>query len=220
MFSNLTLFYAILLKVHIICVSIFLGLYVLKTILLLSNKEAILDKLRKIVFIPEMIISFLFLLTGIIMLFNIAEIKNTLLIKLGLVGLAVPLAVFAFKTKNKTYVLVSLFLLIGIYGLAEMSKKVKRNPNHEKTNTISKEEKYGQLIRGRDLYNLYCTTCHGVKGDEQHSGAKNLITSQAKDELISNTIINGKSAMPKYKKIFNKEEIKALVEYVKILRKQ
>ncbi|MBP9069466.1 MAG: SirB2 family protein, partial [Bacteroidia bacterium] len=53
------------LHTHILVVTLFLLLYVIKTILLLSNRTDLLQKFSKMFKIPEMIISTLFLITGI-----------------------------------------------------------------------------------------------------------------------------------------------------------
>jgi uncharacterized membrane protein SirB2 len=57
--------YSIILKVHYISVTLFFVHYVIKTILLLANKQDTLQKYTKPTRVPEMIISFAFLISGI-----------------------------------------------------------------------------------------------------------------------------------------------------------
>jgi uncharacterized membrane protein SirB2 len=57
-----------ILHLHYLVVTLFLLIYVIKTILLLSNKNDLLGKFSKKIKVPEMIISTLFLLTGVFLL--------------------------------------------------------------------------------------------------------------------------------------------------------
>ena len=87
-----TIFYS-----HLVSVILFLLIYFIKTVLLLANKNEGLAKFTKTVKVPEMIISTLFLLTGIYMLTQIPEIKTLMIIKIIVVLAAIPLAIIGFK---------------------------------------------------------------------------------------------------------------------------
>ena len=67
---------------HLLTVILFLLIYLIKTFLLLTNKNENLEKFTKVVKVPEMIISTLFLGTGIYLLTQIPEIKSLLIIKI------------------------------------------------------------------------------------------------------------------------------------------
>ena len=110
---------------HLLVVILFLLIYLIKTTLLLMNKQETLMKFSKMVKVPEMIVSTLFLVTGIYMLTQVPEIKSLLIIKIAAVFLSIPLAVIGFKKQNKILAVASLLLIVGAYGLAEMSKKQK-----------------------------------------------------------------------------------------------
>ena len=112
-----------LLLIHKICVTAFLVIYLIKTILLLSGAQSALDRFAKIFKVPEMIISTGFLVTGIWMYTQIGAIKSMQIIKLVAVVASIPLAVIAFKKKNKALAVLSFVLILMAYGLAEMSKK-------------------------------------------------------------------------------------------------
>ena len=84
--------------IHKISVILFLLIYFIKTILLISNKEDLLAKLTKTLKVPEMIVSALFLLTGIYLLTQIPEIKPLMIVKVGLVFLSIPIAIVGFST--------------------------------------------------------------------------------------------------------------------------
>ncbi|MEM1137750.1 MAG: hypothetical protein AAGI07_18065, partial [Bacteroidota bacterium] len=74
--------YTGLLHTHKLVVVLFLLIYLIKTVLLLIGKKDNLDTFSKKVKIPEMVISFLFLITGAVMLFQLPEIKILLIIKI------------------------------------------------------------------------------------------------------------------------------------------
>ena len=70
---------------HLLTVILFLAIYLIKTVLLLMNKEEALAKFSKIFKVPEMIISFLFLGTGIYMMIQLPEIKSLLIITISVI---------------------------------------------------------------------------------------------------------------------------------------
>ena len=89
-----------LLHTHKLVVVLFLLIYIIKTVLLLIGKTENLEVFTKKVKVPEMIISFLFLVTGAVMLFQLPEIKTLLIIKIVAVFASIPLAVVGFKKKR------------------------------------------------------------------------------------------------------------------------
>ena len=210
--------YSILLSLHLVMVGIFLVLYLVKTILLFTNPDGLYEQFRKATLLPEILVSLIFLITGVWMLFSIGEIKNMLLIKLALTGLTIPFAIVAFKRKHKMLATISFVLLVSIYGLAEMAKKVSPAAEHVDSKVLMSASSYTPAKHGQILYNQYCVSCHGEKGQGEYSGAKRLSVSIKKDAEIMAIIKNGKAAMPKYANVFNEDEITALTAFVKTLR--
>ena len=194
---------------HLLVVVLFLLIYLIKTTLLLLNKQEALLKFSKMVKVPEIIVSILFLVTGIYMLIQLPEIKSLLIIKIVAVFLSIPLAVIGFKKQNKILAVASLLLIVGAYGLAEMSKKQKS----KSMSTISES-----TVNGAELYNKSCVSCHGADGKLALVGAKDLSQSvmdlNAKMEIIK----NGKNAMGPFGGILNDEQIKAVAEYTETLK--
>lgn len=173
-----TIFYT-----HIVSVILFLLIYLVKTILLVANNNIKLEIFKSKTRVPEMIISFLFLLTGIYMLFHLPEINTLLIIKIICVFAAIPLAVIGFKKSKKIMAVLSLLLIITAYGLAEMSKKKIAGPV---TPVITSENS------GGELYSAYCIKCHGDDGKLGMMGARDLSVTMLDHEGIKNIIANGR----------------------------
>ena len=212
--------YTGLLHTHKLVVVLFLLIYIIKTVLLLIGKTENLETFAKKVKVPEMIISFLFLITGGIMLFQLPEIKILLIVKIIAVFTSIPLAVIGFKKKNKILAVLSLVLIFATYGLAEMNKRrVELAPVSDEIVTNTEDATYNALAHGKAIFEANCIACHGAAGDLNAVGAKNLQTSELTDEEVATVIKNGKNAMPPYSKVLNESEVEALVEYVKSLRK-
>ncbi|MCF6360749.1 MAG: cytochrome c [Cyclobacteriaceae bacterium] len=206
---------------HKLVVLLFVAIYLIKTILLLVGSDNGLDKFSKFIKIPEMIISLLFLLTGGYLLMNIAEFDFLLILKLVFVLAAIPIAVIGFKKKKKLFAVISIFLIIGAYGLAEVhkAKMGKRQAFTEEVITNPEAQNYILALHGKALFSAQCAVCHGNDGTAGLSGAKDLRKSQKPSKEIEAIIISGKNTMPKMEGKFNDQELKALVNYVNSLKK-
>jgi cytochrome c553 len=199
-----------ILYTHLIVVNLFLLIYLIKTILLVANKNEGLEKFTKITKVPEMIISFLFLTTGIYLLTQIPEIKSLLIVKIVIVLLSIPVAIIGFKKKNKALAVLSLAMLTGAYGLAEISKKQKSK---------SMESISSSTLNGQELFNASCTSCHGADGKLRLLEAADLSTSSMELSARIELIKNGKGAMTPFGGTLNDEQIKAVAEYSQTLKK-
>ena len=175
--------------------------------MLLTNKTEGLQKFTKMVKVPEMIISALFLLSGIYMLTQIPEIKTMLIIKIIVVFASIPVAIIAFKKSNKALAAVALLMIISAYGLAEMSKK------HSATTAASAGN------NGQEIYTANCARCHGDDGKAGITGASDLSITQLDNAGISEIIKNGKGAMAGLGGTLSEEQTKAIAEYVQTLKK-
>lgn len=173
---------------HYLTVVLFLLLYLIKTILLLSGRNELLNRFTKSTRIAEMIISSLFLITGIYLLTKtpLGGPKDYLLwIKLALIGISIPIAVIAFKRKNKILAALSLLCITASFGLAEVYHNNKISVNN-----------LGQT-NARELYNNNCALCHGANGDAGINGSKNLKTTALNASEIIVILREGKNTMPK-----------------------
>ncbi len=194
---------------HIISVILFLLIYLLKTVLLLISKNEALAKFTKAVKVPEMIISTLFLATGIYMLTQIPEIKSLLIAKIATVIILIPIAIIGFKKGNKILAVLSLFMIVSAYGMAEMSKK-------QKSKTLQGIS--ASNVNGQELYNAACLSCHGADGKLGTMGARNLSVSTMDLSARIEIIKNGKSSMNPFKGLLTDEQIKAVAEFSKSIK--
>ena len=205
---------------HKLVVILFILIYLIKAILLLSNNSNALAKFSKAIKIPEIIISVLFLITGITMVLQIADFTMLFTIKLVVVVAAIPVAIIAFKKYSKPLAIVAILLLVGAYGLAEVNKaRMGKRMVVEDVLTDPGNSFYDINSHGAALFNAQCAVCHGSDGTLQLSGAKNLQVSQVDDQYIMDIINNGKNTMPKMAGKYSNQEMAALVSYIKSLRK-
>ena len=170
----------LLARIHGISVMLFLLTYVIKTILLFTSKD-MLAKYSKGTKVPEMIISTLFLVTGIWLFVIVGGIKTLYIIKLVFVFLSIPIAVVAFKKQNKGLALLSLILIVGAYGMAEAGKNKPFIPAKVALKGTATEENSA----GAKLYFENCAFCHGADGKKLYRGAKDLTISPfAYDDIV------------------------------------
>jgi len=211
--------YTGLLHTHKLSVILFLLIYLIKTALLLTNKKESLQKFTAKIKIPEMIISFLFLLTGIMMITMKDYISNFQIFKLISVLAAIPLAIVGFKKSNKALAILSFALLIAAYGLAEMNKKrVQKIEVAKEIITNSAEANYDIKLHRSGLYQANCAMCHGDDGKKGLQKAADLSVSQLNETMMLDVIKNGKDRMPSYKNALNDAEIQAIIEHINTLK--
>ena len=204
---------------HKLVVILFILIYLVKAILLLMGNKDTLNTFNKKVKIPEMIVSALLFITGIVMLNQIADFNLLFTIKLTLVISAIPVAIIAYKKYNKLLAVLAIIMLIAAYGLAEVFK-AQFGKRHEVMEVVTDtaNEEYNITVHGAALFTAQCIVCHGADGKASFSGAKDLTLSTKSPDEIIETINNGKNTMPGMAKIYNEQELKALGDYVKSLR--
>ncbi len=206
--------YTGLLHSHKLFVLLFLIHYVVKLILLLMSRHEQLAKYSKATRIPEMILSFGFLATGIGMLVN-TSFTTLLIIKLVCVFASIPLAIIGFKKGNKVLAFVAVFLIIMSYGLAEMNKKASKGKAID-TSGVSNPIEAGLLV----YKNNGCVNCHGADGKLGGQGAKDLSVTQLSADAQKEIVRNGKATMQGYKDVLTEEQIDQVIQYVATLKQQ
>lgn len=190
-----------MLHTHYLFVVLFTLIYLVKTILLLSDKDEVLEKFKKKTKVAEMIVSFGFLATGIFLLTQVPVITSLMIIKIALVVISIPLAVIGYKNKNKVLATLSFFLIIVSFGLAHKDKEARAG---EKTMAVS----------GKEIFTQKCASCHGDNGKLALNGAKDLSLTQLDHTKIVAIIKDGKNMMAAYKSTLSAEQIEAVASYI------
>jgi uncharacterized membrane protein SirB2 len=205
---------SVLATIHVVVVNIFLLIYLVKTILIFTNASA-LEKFTKSTKVIEMIVSTLFLVTGIWLYAILGAIKFLHIIKLALVVVSIPLAVIGFKKKNKALALLSFVLILGVYAFAEMAKGKPYLPAKVVVNGNADESS----ITGIKTYTSNCAMCHGLDGKKKYRDALDLSESKADASRILMLIKDGsKGKMPSFSGTLSEEEVNAVSNYVITLR--
>lgn len=198
---------------HLLLVMLFLISIIVKTVLLFVDHDKF-DAYRAKTKIPEMVVTILFLITGVIMIVaKEANFHFFLWVKIGVILAAIPVSIVAFKKKKKYLALIGAFLFVMVYGLAEMAGG-KANANKVEI----AEESAGSVQHGEKLYMENCVSCHGDDGAKQLGGASNLMSSTIDTVEVKSVIMNGRGSMAAYKESLNEQEIEALKTYVLTLR--
>jgi cytochrome c5 len=200
---------------HVFTAVLFLLIYLIKTILLLSNKYNVLESVTGRLKVPEMIISFLFLATGIYLWINSGAIDTWFYFKLIAVFAAIPLAVIGFKRKKKALAIVAVLLLIYAYGVSETKSYYFKKPDIQAQFAGADQE-----FLGKSIYESQCIGCHGTTGKAQLSGAKDMTVSDMGMDEVINIIKKGKNTMPAYGRMLTEQQTKAVAEYVVSLREE
>lgn len=196
------------LHTHYLVVTLFLLIYVIKTILLLSNKNDLLQTFTKKVKVIEMIVSSLFFLTGGYLITQTplgGAYDHLLWIKLAMIVASIPLAVIGFKRQNKILAALSLLLITGSFGLAEVYHKKKAVAAPSETNS-------SVAMDGKSLYETNCKVCHGNDGKAMLSGAPDLSATALDKDQIKGIILNGRNLMVKVN--VSEAEAEQISEYV------
>ncbi len=186
---------------HYLFVVLFTLIYLIKTILLLSDRTELLDKFKMKTKVAEMIISFGFLATGIYLLTQLPVVTMYHIIKISLVFVSIPLAIIGYKKQNKVLASLSFFLIVVSFGLAHKAKDAKAG---EKSIAIN----------GNEIYQEKCALCHGNDGKLGMSGAKDITVTNLSHSDIVSLITNGKNTMPAFNSTLNSEQIEAVTNYI------
>lgn len=207
--------YTSILHTHVLVVSLFLLYYLIKAVLLFANKPVTLQNMSAKFRIAEMIVSVLFLLTGLYLAINTGNTGSWLWVKLIAVFLSIPLAVIGFKKLNKGFALLSLMLLIYAYGISETKSVFFK----KETTVIKNFSSDDASVAGKSIYESECMRCHGDDGKLGLSGSKDLTASTLTREERIELINNGKNTMPAYKSVLTHQQVEAVADYVTQLKK-
>jgi cytochrome c6 len=203
---------SLLATIHVIAVNIFLVIYLIKTVLLFTSQSK-LDAFTKRFKVIDMLVSTLFLITGIWLYAILGSIKTFQIVKLACVLVAIPIGIIGFKKHKKVLAFISLLLVVTAYGLAEMSKS-----KPYIANTVEVAD------AGLAVYQSNCAMCHGEDGKKNYRGAVDLSSSMMDATAAEIMITEGRKkgqygTMPAFKKSLSSEQITAVASYIQGLKK-
>lgn len=105
-------------------------------------------------------------------------------------------------------------LIIGAYGLAEMSKNKSFIP--KKVELANSNQSIFE--QGAVIYQQNCAFCHGTDGKKMYRNAPDLTLSLLNEDAITQSVREGsKGKMPAYNLIISDENIAAVSKYVNSL---
>lgn len=209
--------YTGMLHTHTLVVVLFLLSILVKTVLLLSNKKELFQKVRKKTLVPEMIIDTLMVVTGVYLAFNsgLVQVGNWFWIKLIAVIAAIPVSIIAFRKESKPLAILGLLLVLYAYGISETkSASFNKKGTLVTASTDDFDASGDLLLQGESIYLNNCAVCHGNDGQKGLSGSPMLTESELGYEDIVNRIQKGKNAMPAYEGLLSEEQIDAVAQYV------
>ncbi len=190
-----------MLHLHYLFVVVFTLIYLVKTILLLSDKFELLETFRRKTRVLEIIVSFGFLATGVYLVVHLPVMNMFLISKIILIVLSIPFAIIGFKKKNKILASLSFFLIIVSFGLAQKAKNATAGASFT-------------VATGKQIFEEKCTLCHGNDGKLGVNGAKDLSSIQLNHLSIIEIISNGKNGMAAYKEVLTPKQIEEVASYV------
>ncbi|HWZ21319.1 MAG TPA: cytochrome c [Cytophagaceae bacterium] len=218
---------------HVTVVLLFLLLYIIKTFLLVSNKNEQLDKLRAKTKIADMVLGSLMVITGFYLLAKGPGVQVYHYVKIIVAFSSIPIGIIAFKKRNKPMAIILLLLFIYVYGVAETkSLKFKKDkieiPPITSSTVISSDSaatdimaqnNEAVLANGKQIYNAACVSCHGEDGKLGTVGAKDLTTSTLSHIEKVGRITYGKGNMTPFQGQLSAQEIEAVTVYVDSMKK-
>ncbi len=200
--------FSILSKVHMVLVLLFVISMFIKTILIFKSNESF-DNYRAKTKMPEMLVTILFLLIGIILIVMKGGGFHTLFyVKLGAVVAGIPLGIVGAKKHSKVLVALSFIAFLAAYGLSEVAKK--KGAQVEVAADVKAEN------LGKEIYTANCTSCHGADGKAGLAGASDLSASTLSAEDAAKVINEGRNSMPKFN--YQGEQLTALTNYLDSLK--
>jgi len=77
-------------------------------------------------------------------------------------------------------------------------------------------------FNGREIYEIYCQTCHGIDGKSMEPGTPDFSSGDTlfrPDSELFTQIRQGKGVMPAYRGMLRDSEIRDVIAYLRSLRK-
>lgn len=215
---------------HLTVVTLFIIFLLLKTFLLITNKKAILQKIQAQSGAIEIILAILIIATGVYLFITVGNSELYLLAKITLVIFAIPMGIVSMKRENKILAILSLSILIYIYGISGTNTLFMKNTGlslegHNVENLTSDQAEIilnatqsASLQQGKVIYKVLCVECHGEDGQKIKDSAANLSSSNLNFDEKVKVITEGKGVMKGYDPELSEQEIELVTAYTETLQ--
>ncbi|MCB0396391.1 MAG: SirB2 family protein [Flavobacteriales bacterium] len=207
----------ILLKIHIISACVFVISFIVKAFLVFTGNDGGLEKYMKKMKVPDMVLSMIFLVTGVWLLINMGGLPGWFHPKLTAIVIVIPMAIIGMKKKNKLMIGLAVVLFLYIYGVAET-----KNPAIFTSKNAAPAETEGgeSQVNGAAIYQSNCLQCHGEDGKLKMYSSPDLSLSTLDMKSRIEMITKGKNAMAGFEGRLNEAQIEAVAAYLDELRAQ
>jgi uncharacterized membrane protein SirB2 len=199
---------------HVLSVVLFMVIYLVKAYYLLTDRKDGMAQWSKWTKIPEMVISVIFLGTGIYLATQSSNLGSWFYVKIASVIASIPLAIIGVKKENKIAMAASIILLLYSFGVARTRSISFTNPKISGVETNPASRNYNLQAHGEAVYNIHCVRCHGEDGKAGLQGAPDLTASTMDYQQRLTIITMGKILMPSFQNTLKEEERNAVVAYL------
>ena len=194
---------------HVTAVLLLLLFLLFKTILLITNKTVLLNKIRATTKVVDILLGIVALGTGVYLLTLKTSVEFYIWVKIILVLVAIPLGIVGLKRQKKPLAILSVLLIVYVFGVGEThSFKFKRDQF-----TVTNPDQ-----AGKEIYEMLCVECHGADGKKGLYKAPDLTKSALSEGETAARILYGKGIMRGYKNELNDQQVKDVIEYISTLR--
>ncbi len=114
--------------------------------------------------------------------------------------------------------IITIGFLFSCNGGGSVGAYTSTGKNDTASNTNNTEPGFAKTDRGREIFETRCIACHGQNGNACNDNAANLQMSVLDSLGMTQTIKNGRGAMPMFKDVIADTDMAHLVVYVKSLR--
>jgi cytochrome c553 len=131
-----------------------------------------------------------------------------------LVLVSIPLAIIGIKKDKKVFLVLSVLILLYVYGIAETKSLTFSKPDMSGIIINVEDNNYEIMEHGKAIYLQHCMRCHGKEGNKMHNNSPDLTKSELSEEERWNVIKKGKGIMPAFGPNLDKNEKEALEAFL------
>lgn len=209
--------YGLLKNIHFATTTLYIVFFLVKVVLVLTNKEEQLKVFKKKTLVLEISLPLIFIITGVIMLMQGSPLYHFAGAawfhpKMTGMVLGIILGIIGIKKMNKVLVVIALFCFLSIHGYTEMqeAKMNKGTTENLSTSDLATEEH----LSDEKIFQTHCANCHRGSEEKNLAGAPVLAHSTLNFEEKVAKIKSGGGGMTAFEKILKAQEIISLVHYI------